>query len=415
MATVAPRNPRENLLPGGYGRGTFYVGERSPRVARGWGFEIVDETGHELIDLNNNFTVLLHGHAQRQVTAAAVDAAQAGACFGMPTSAELDHAQDLIRRVPWAEQVRYSSSGTEAVMLAIRLARATTGRDRIMTLAPAYHGTAEPVLPASAAVRGVPAGTLADVLTVRPDDVDAVVAAFDSGGDDIAAVVLDLAPALGGCIPLSASFVEAVRNLARAHGAFVIVDEVVSFRHAVAGYAYDAYGLVPDLLVVGKIIGGGFPIGAILGTEESLRLLNPARPDGLQHGGTFTANPVTMRAGKAALELYDHAAADRLYALGQLACDRLGDVARRFGWQVRGVGSVFRIAPAEDDTAERRRAMWWQAYRHGVLLSTSGVVCLSTPMDESVLDEVADRLQASFESLEHLGVSSGDERGTHAD
>ncbi|MEZ5121809.1 MAG: aminotransferase class III-fold pyridoxal phosphate-dependent enzyme [Solirubrobacterales bacterium] len=397
---LAPRDPRESHLPGGYGRGTFYVGQRSPRLVRGYGFRVVDEAGRALIDLNNNFTVLVHGHAHPQVTEAAVDAAWAGACFGMPTAAELDHAEELVGRVPWAEQVRYASSGTEAVMLAVRLARASTARNRIVVLSPAYHGTADAVLPAPGAVRGVPEGTLADVVTVAPGDVDAVHAAFDAFGDDIAAVLLDLAPALDGCVPLEETFVRAVDDLARAHGAFVVVDEIISFRHAVAGYAHDGYGLAPDLLVVGKVIGGGFPIGAVLGTEESMRLLDPSLPDGLQHGGTFTANPVSLRAGKAALRLYDHGAVERLNALGRVARHRLGEVARPFGWDVRGVGSVFRLAPAENDSAERRRALWWAAYDHGVLLSTSGVLCLSTPMDEPVLDDIADRLHASFETME---------------
>ncbi len=397
---LSPRDPRELHLPGGYGRGTFYVGERSPRLVRGSGFRVVDEGGRELIDLNNNFTVLVHGHAHPHVTEAAVAAARDGACFGMPTAAELDHAEELVARVPWVEQVRYANSGTEAVMLAVRIARASTARNRIVMLSPAYHGTADPVLPAPGAVRGVPEGTLADVVTVAPGDVDAVHAAFDAFGDDIAAVLLDLAPALGGCVPLDEAFVRAVDDLARAHGAFVIVDEIISFRHAIAGYAHDGYGLAPDLLVVGKVIGGGFPIGAVLGTEKSMRLLDPALPDGLQHGGTFTANPVSMQAGKVALEFYDHGAVERLNGLGRFARHRLDEVARSFGWHVRGVGSVFRIAPAENDSAERRRALWWAAYDHGVLLSASGVVCLSTPMDERVIEDVADRLQAGFETME---------------
>ncbi len=209
-----------------------------------------------------------------------------------------------------------------------------------------------------------------------------------------------MAPALNGCVPLDASFVRVVDDIARSHGAFLIIDEIISFRHAVAGYAHDAFGLAPDLLVVGKVIGGGFPIGAVLGTEESMRLLDPALPDGLQHGGTFTANPVSMEAGRVALELYDQVAVERLYALGDYARCRLGAVARSFGWDVRGVGSVFRIGPAENDTAERRLALWWAAYDHGVLLTTSGVVCLSTPMDESVIEDVTDRLKASFEAIE---------------
>ncbi|MBS1886203.1 MAG: aminotransferase class III-fold pyridoxal phosphate-dependent enzyme [Actinobacteria bacterium] len=389
---------RAELLPGGYGRSSFFVGKPPPRAVAGEGYLLRDETGAELIDVHNNFSVLLHGHAHPEITAAAVAAARRGACFGLPNAGELEHAEALLARVPWAQQVRYTNSGTEAVMTAVRVARAVTGRDRIVVLSPAYHGTADPVLVSSAATRGVPAGTLADVLTVAPDDVPGLRATVAEHGSQLAAIVLDLVPARAGNRPLEAGFVAAAQMLAADCGALLVVDEVISFRHGLGGVALSLYDLEPDLLVVGKLIGGGFPVGAVLGRAETMRVLDPAAPDALLHGGTFTANPVTMSAGRAALDLYDEAAVARLEALGARAQERLGAVARAHGWDVVGHGSVVRLAPQADDDAARTR-LWWEAYRDGVLLSPSGVLSLSTPMDDGVVDEIAARLDASLERL----------------
>lgn len=390
---------RERRLPGGLGRGTFFVGASPPRLVSGCGYRVVDEAGRELIDFNNNFTALLHGHAHPDLTRAAVDAVRRGACFGLPNAAELMLADEVVDRVPWAEQVRFVSSGTEATMSAVRIARAVTGRDVVVMLAPAYHGTGDSVLPASSATRGIPSGTLADSPTVPPNDLEALRVVSERHGDDLAAVILDLAPALAGCVPLEDNYVSAAVDVARSNGALVLIDEVISFRHAFEGFAYGRYRLAPDLLVLGKVIGGGFPIGAVLGREHTMSVLDPSQPDALLHGGTFSGNPVTMSAGAASLRLYDRPVVDRLTALGDHARARFGEIAQRYGWTVSGVGSVFRLAPAEPEAPARRHELWWKAYANGLLLSSSGVLCVSTPMDQAVIEEAASRLQASFADM----------------
>lgn len=395
-----PRDPREGLLPGGCGRSSLFVGRPPPRLVRGAGFLVWDQAGRELIDLHNNFTVSLHGHAHPAITEAAVAAARAGACFGLPTTSELALADLLVERVPWGEQVRFTSSGTEATMTAVRLARAATARSRIVMLSPAYHGTSDPVLPAAGATRGIPAGTLADVATVGPNDIEALRAALNSSHGPVAALILDLAPALGGCVPLDDSYVQMAFEAGRAAGALVIVDEVISFRCDYEGLALGRFRLEPDLLVLGKVIGGGFPVGAVLGRASPLRVLDPSLPGSLLHGGTFTANPVTMSAGRVALELFDRAAVAELNALGERALHRFRAVAAAWGWDVTGTASVFRIAPTAPDDGSARHALWWRAFAHGLLLSPSGVICLSTPMTWSTIDEAAHRLEAAFEDME---------------
>ncbi len=396
------RDSREQFLPGRLGRGTFFVGSTPPRRAVwGQGAVVVDETGHELIDFHNNFSALVHGHAHPEVTRAAVEACQRGSCFGLPSEPELALADELVPRFPWAEQIRFTNSGTEATMTAVRMARAITGRDSIVMLSPAYHGTPDTLLPAPNATRGIPAAMLALSLTVPPNDLAALEAAVDTAPGGVAAIILDLAPALGGCVPLERGYVDGVAKLARGRGALLIVDEVISFRHYFEGYAMGAYGLEPDLLALGKVIGGGYPVGAVLGTSAVMAVLVPGSPGALLQGGTFNANPVTMSAGYASMRAFDKQAADRLRTFGEAAGDRFGQIAAEFGWMTTGVGSVFRLAPRVGDSDVRRHELWWAAYRQGLLLSSSGVICASTVMDDDLLHEAATRLQAAFADIAH--------------
>lgn len=393
---------RERLLPGAVGRGTFFVGSTPPpRAVSGRGAIIVDENDHELIDFHNNFTVLVHGHAHPEVTRAAVEACEHGSCFGLPAEPELALADEIVSRIPWAQQIRFTNSGTEATMTAVRMARAITGRDSIVMLSPAYHGMPDALLPASNAVRGIPAATLALSLTVPPNDLAALAAAVDAAPGGVAGIILDLAPSLGGCVPLEADYVDGVAELAREREALLIVDEVISFRHYFEGFALGAYGLEPDLLVLGKVIGGGYPVGAVLGRSAAMAVLDPSSPGALLQGGTFTANPVTMSAGQASMRVFDKLAADRLRTYGEAARDRFGQVAAEHGWMTTGVGSVFRLAPRVGDSDARRHELWWAAYRRGLLLSSSGVICASTVMDDDLLDEAAARLGAAFKDLAH--------------
>ncbi len=408
MSTVPTDTPgllaiekrRERLFPGGVGRWSGFLGDyASPTAVRGRGHLIEDQDGRELIDLNNNFTVLVHGHAHPAIVAAGVEALQDGACFGLPNVHELDHAEALVERVPWVEQVRYTNTGTEAVMTAVRVARAHTGREKILIVSPSYHGTADAVLPVTASVRGVPQGVLRDTLLVAPDDVEGLRAMFEQHRDELAAFVLDLMPVAIGARPLSAEFVSTARELSARAGTLMIVDEVISFRLARAGFAHAHYGLEPDLLAIGKVVGGGLPIGAVLGRAQVLAVLDPHDPQAIFHGGTFSGNPLSMRCGLAALELYDDDAIDRLNHLGDRLREALRAAGRPHGWEVGGWGSVLRLMPLPDDSLARRRALWQAAYANGLAMAVSGTLCLSTPMDEAIVDDVARRFARSFEQV----------------
>lgn len=390
------------LLPGGFGRSTFAVSDWCPTAASGAGYLLTTADGRELVDLNNNFTTLVHGHAHPRVVAAAREAMQHGLSYGLPNDGELHHARALLERLPHMDQVRYVNSGTEAVMTAVRLARAHTGRDRVVFVDAAYHGTSDVALPTMGrkGMRGIPRGVLDDIVLVPNGDEQALEAAFDAG--EVAAVVMDLLPNRAGLVPLPPAFVTAIETRCRDVGALLIVDEVISLRLAFNGLAA-ARGVQPDLMTVGKLIGGGLPVGAVLGTREVMGHLDPRRENALEHGGTFSANPVTMASGLATLELYDAPAIEHLNALGARARGRLTERLGALPWEVRGEASLLRPFPRgerTEATAELHRRLWWHAYERGVLLLPNGLATLSTPMTEAVVDHAIDLVADAIAAVE---------------
>ena len=394
---------RSALLPGGYGRSSLDVGGRSPLVRRASGCWLEDHDGRRLIDVNNNMTVNLHGNAHPRIVDVVSQRMTEGLIsLGIANADELELASTLVGRVPGAEQVRFTNTGVEAVMLALRLARASTGRERILILSPGYHGTADVVLPAMGerGTRGVPHGVVAATTTIPRNDVRALVEAFDRHGDEFAAVLLDLCANRAGLTALSSEFAATAAELAHRYGAQLIIDEVVTFRIAYAGLARE-YGLRPDMTVLGKTIGGGFPIGAVVGSRRALAPLHSAGP-ALEHGGTFTANPISMAAGTVTLELFDRHAVQRLNDLGaQLEAGLHGELDGT-GWEFRRSGSIFRLWPAGWTPQTRpaaQRSLFWAWYDQGVLGSGSGLSSLSTAMDEETVDRLVERLRSTARAV----------------
>ncbi|WP_320670507.1 aminotransferase class III-fold pyridoxal phosphate-dependent enzyme [Patulibacter defluvii] len=397
--------PPVDVLPGGFGRSTLAVGPWSPSAVRGAGCRVWDQDGRELLDANGNFTTLVLGHAEPAVVAAAGEALAAGASFGLPHAAERRHAELLRERIPGVEQVRYANSGTEAVMLALRIARAHRGRDAVLVVRGAYHGTADPVLPAGGprSSRGVPAAVREQTLVVDADDLDAIAAAVERHGERLAAILVDLLPNRAGLRPIGDEALALLERARAATGALLVVDEVVSFRLGPGGLA-PLRGVRPDLVTLGKAIGGGLPVGAVAGPAAVMGELDPRRPDGLEHGGTMTANPVTMAAGIATLERFDAAAIARLDRLGERARTALAAAIAPHGWSVRGAGSLLRpFAPAGEDQRARQLAVWWAAYERGALLTPNALLALSTPMDEAVVDALVERVAAAVAAVATVG------------
>lgn len=383
------------LLPGGYGRSTYYTGEPSPYAIRGQGCLVWDDRGRELIDANNNFTSLIHGNAHPDITAAAIEALSSGASWGIPNLYEWELAELVVARLPELDQVRFANSGTEAVMSAIRIARASTGRDRVIVTKGGYHGTSEVALVpgGQAYTRGVTRAVIQDVTTVPLNDIAALREAVESAPEAYAAVILDLLPNRAGLLSVATEFVREARELATRYGIVLIIDEVISLRLGFGGLSGE-YGVAPDLLTAGKLIGGGFPVGAIVGRAELMAEVDPTRSGSLPHGGTFSGNPVSMAAGAVAVRLYTESEVKRLNELGDRARAAVNERVSSSGWEVRGRGSLLRAVPSGaqsvDESTQHR--LWWASYERGLLGSPANLLSLSTPMDEKVVDDIGDRL-----------------------
>ncbi|HVR04942.1 MAG TPA: aminotransferase class III-fold pyridoxal phosphate-dependent enzyme [Solirubrobacteraceae bacterium] len=360
-------------LPGGNSRTTVFVPPHPPYALRGEGWRVWDVDGHELIDLQCNYTSLVHGHAFAPVVRAAGEALAAGSAFGLPTAAEVQLAECLTGRVRWTERWRFASSGSEAVMMAVRAARAASGRELLVRFAGCYHGSWDAVVPANAP--GLPSDAQRDVVTLPFGDADALNGALERHGERVACVLLDPLPSRLGLRAVQPAFATLLREQTRRRGIALILDEVVSFRLGIGGMQ-ELYGIEADLVALGKLIGGGLPIGALGGRAELMDVFDPRRPDAVGHGGTFSANPVSMYAGLAALAALDAAAIARIDTLGE----RLRAGLRELDYDVRGQGSLAQVAVA--DPAE----LWWRLYRAGVLIAGRGLMCVSTAMDEAVID-----------------------------
>jgi glutamate-1-semialdehyde 2,1-aminomutase len=366
------------VMPGGNTRSTLFVAPHPPYAVSGSGAEVVDSDGHRTIDCNNNYTALIHGHADSEILAAATDAAARGSAFGLPTAYEVEMAE-LLRSRTGLQRWRFCNSGTEAVMMLLRGARAYTGRDLIVRFEGSYHGTYDGVVGGQAA--GVP-NAVADTFLVLPqDDIEALDAAMRAHGHQVAAVFIDLMPNRAGLHPVSAEFVRRAAELAAEHGALLAVDEVITFRLGAAGL-HRRYGITPDLVSLGKVIGGGFAVGALGGRADVLDTFSPLGDGAVSWGGTFSANPVTMAAGLVALRKFTDSHIDALNAHG----DRLRETLTEAGIEVRGSGSLLRIA-----TSDTKR-LWWNLYRAGVLAGTNGLLALSTAMTDEHLDAIANRI-----------------------
>jgi glutamate-1-semialdehyde 2,1-aminomutase len=319
------------VLPGGVNspvRAMRAIGREPLFVERGSGAELIDVDGNDYVDYVCSWGPLIHGHAHPQVLAAVRAAAERGTSFGAPTSGEVELAEEVARRMPAVELLRMTSSGTEAAMTALRLARAATGRERIVKFAGAYHGHVDGLLAragsglATQAIPtspGVPAGVAANTVIVPWNDPDALRAAVARHVP--AAIVAEPLPANMGLVPPAPGFLELLRAQADESGALLVLDEVVSGFRVARGGAQELTGVHGDLVIMGKVIGGGLPAAALGGRRELMELLAPAGE--VYQAGTLSGNPLAVAAGLATLALLDEAAYARLAAITERLADGL--------------------------------------------------------------------------------------------
>ncbi len=323
------------VLPGGVSRNTVLRKPHPLYADHASGCRVTDVEGVERIDFANNMASLIHGHAHPAIVEAVTEQLGRGTAFTMATEIEIRFAEHLVGRSDGFDKLRFVNSGTEAVMGMLKAARAFTGRHKIAKVEGSYHGlydyaeisqTADPsnwgaaTSPVAVPVAfGTPPAVLADVVVIPFNDPERAIAILDRHRGSLAGVLLDPLPHRVGVIPASLEFVEALAEWTHDDGSLLLFDEVITFRSEYGG-AQEWYDVGPDLTAMGKMIGGGFPVGAIAGRADVMDVMNPLAETLLfPHSGTFSANPVTMTAGLVAMEMYDRDAVDRVNRLARRA------------------------------------------------------------------------------------------------
>lgn len=328
-------------LPGGSTRTTVYSAPYPPYIAAGEGLTVRDVDGNVYRDFLGNYTSLILGHAHPAVVAAVEAQVKRGAAFGAPTEIEIELAEELRRRLPSLELVRFTNSGTEATMFAIRAARAFTGRPLIAKFSASYHGTHDAVM---AGTPGVPEAMSGLVLELPWEDAEGVGRAIAGHEADLAAIIIEPVQGSGGVRPATPGFLAFLRAFADRHGALLIFDEIIAFRIGPGG-AQGIFGVRPDLTALGKIIGGGHPLAAFGGRAEVMAVFDARRAGSISHGGTFNGNPVAAAAGLATLGELTPEVFARLDALGERLRLRVAETIARNGLDARisVVGSLFQV------------------------------------------------------------------------
>jgi glutamate-1-semialdehyde 2,1-aminomutase len=376
-------------LPGGNTRTTIFNDPYPVYVVRGGGCRVWDVDGVERIDFISNYTSLILGHCHPAVVEAVQRQAGELMSVAAPSELEIELAEQIKARLPSVDQLRFANSGTEATMLALRAARAFTGRSKIGVFAGGYHGSHDYAASVPAEVTAAPGGpgipeAVAETVVVAPfDDVEGTRAALEPHLADLAAVIVEPVLGSGGVLPASIEFVAFLRELTQGAGALLVFDEIISFRvgyHGVQG----RLGVTPDLTTLGKIIGGGLPVGALGGRADVMALFDPREDGRIGHGGTFNANPLTMAAGLATLA---ELTPDRYEALEALAGELEAGVNARTPAKATAVGSLFRI---ELPDASRLPDLHLGLLANGILMTPRGMGCLSTPMTTAEIDAFVD-------------------------
>lgn len=344
----------QRVIPGGVDspvRAYRAVGGEPPFIARGEGAYLWDADGNRYIDYVLSWGPLILGHAYPAVVEALASAAARGTSYGAPTALETELAELVAEMVPSVEMVRFVNSGTEATMTALRLARAYTGRHKIVKFEGCYHGHADMLLvQAGSGVAtlglpdspGVPPGATQDTLTAPFNDLAAVKDLFERFPEEIAAVIIEPVAGNMGVVPPIDGFLAGLRDLTTAHDALLVFDEVMTGFRVALGGAQELYGIDPDLTTLGKVIGGGLPVGAYAGKREIMETVAPAGP--MYQAGTLSGNPLAMTAGLVTLkELRKHGTFEQMVDQTERLCTGVGQGAEAAGipvYQTR-VGTMF--------------------------------------------------------------------------
>ncbi len=416
----------KNNFPGGDTRSATYFNPFPLYMEKGKGSRLTDCDGNVYLDLLNNYSSLIHGHAQGDVLLQAQQQLKRGSVFGAPSEERIWHASHLRQRIPSLEWLRYCNSGTEATMFALRTARAFTGRDKIIKVDGGYHGTHDFVEVSVHAAfekaevtasrlnsRGVPACVLQNVLVAPFNNLAAMASVMAENEGQIAAIIVEPMLGAGGVVPAADNYLRGLRELADKYGALLIFDEVITFRLS-SGGMQETENVKPDLTALGKIIGGGFAVGAFGGRREIMEVFNPENSDSISHSGTFNGNHVTMGAGLVTLELYDSAAVTRLNKMGERMRNGFSGAFTSNGIkaQVTGIGSVIGVHWTDEiivnggdvvrgakKSGNLSQLLHLELLNQGIFSSSRGMYILSTPMAEEDVDSAVDIFERTLKLL----------------
>jgi glutamate-1-semialdehyde 2,1-aminomutase len=387
----------KRYLPGGDSRSTLFYPPYPAVLVQGDGCWVMDLDGNRLLDVTGNHSILVHGYGVPLVMEAVHRQVELGTCFAGPTEVQLRFARHLVERIGSLERVRFTSSGTEAVMMAVRGARRFTGRRKIAKLEGGYHGTAE---------EDVTGSEHPELVVLPTDDAEAAAALLERHAGEIAALLVEPVQGSAGMLPLEHEYLRALREATRRLGIVLVFDEVVSLRVAYGG-AEEHFGITPDMSCLGKVIGGGFPLGAFGGREEIMALFDPSQgPPAIPHPGSYNANPVSLAAGLATLELLNRDVIARLNAAGDSVREGLRQAFADAGVPatITGLGSLFGIHLTEGPVrtirdaaradAGLRHRIFLGLYDEGVLIDPRGVGTLSTAIGEMEIGELLAAVRA---------------------
>jgi len=394
----------KRTLPGGNSREAIFYPPYPIYVKRAEGCRIWDLDGHEVIDFANNYLSLILGHAHPKVVESVKTQVEDGTAYSSPTEYEYVLGEMVEERMPSIEKIRYTNSGSEAATLSILASRSYTGRVKIAKFEGGHHGTCEstmvstrPPISSDLEVKAVPDGyapyyVVENTIVLPFNNIDAVERVIKGCREELAAVIVE--PVLGsaGVIPAEREFLKALREATERYGIILIFDEVVTGFRVSAGGGQEYYGVRPDLTVLGKILGGGFPIGALGGRGDVMSQFDPTGSPKIHHSGSFNANPVSMRAGIATLKELTPEVYARLNRLGGEAARGLRIVFEESHMKakVTQIASLFAVhftgrevydyRSATSEDPEVKYKFFLRLLMNGVMLTPRGIGCISTPM-----------------------------------
>lgn len=361
-------------------------------VAKGEGSHIYDVDGNNYIDHCLAYGPLILGHADKTVVSDLTNQLTMGTAYGAPTENEIKLSREVINRIPSAEMVRFTNSGTEATMSAIRVARGFTKRDKIVKFEGAYHGAHDyclvkggsgaACLPDSL---GIPVDTTKNTLTVPFNDEEALTELIEKEGENIACIIMEVVMGNIGCVEPKDGYLEFLRKITEENGIVLIFDEVITGFRLATGGAQEYYGVTPDMTTLGKIVGGGLPMGAFCGKKEIMELVAPNGP--VYQAGTFSGNPISVQAGLSTLKQLNKDFYTSLNKKGEFLRSNIRDIVDELSLDISpvGLGSMFQIyfnpnevtnyAEAQESDSERFLVYFRQLLKEGVFIPPSQFEC----------------------------------------